>query len=264
MFLFLSKLTPLFLYPLGLACIFLLIVIFLKRGSKWIKILVSGSFALLWLGSNRWVSVSLQRSLEWQYMPPEVMPVVDVIVVLGGGTDSALYPRQIVELNGAGDRMFYASWLYHQGVAPKLLLSGSYIPWLSETKSSPAEDMGVVLEMLGVPEDALWLETKSLNTYENAVNSAEILNQKGINQIMLVTSAAHMPRSVRLFEKQGLEVIPAPTDYAVVQDTWDRLWEPSIRVQLLNLLPDAANLSGTTTALKEYLGIIVYKLRGWT
>jgi uncharacterized SAM-binding protein YcdF (DUF218 family) len=168
-----------------------------------------------------------------------------------------------VELNGAGDRMLYASWLYHQGVAPTLLLTGSYIPWLNDNESSPAKDMGEILEMLGVPEDALWFETQSLNTHENAVRSAEVLKREGVNQILLVTSATHMPRAVRLFEKQGLEVIPAPTDYAVVQETWDRLWEPSIRVQLLNFLPDASNLSGTTTALKEYLGIIVYKLRGW-
>jgi uncharacterized SAM-binding protein YcdF (DUF218 family) len=263
MTLFFSKLLPLFVYPLGLACIILLITLFLKTGTKWIKIGISVAFSQHWLGGNRWVSISLRRSLEWQYVPPEVLPSVGVIVVLGGGTESVKFPRQIVELNSAGDRMLYAGWLYHQGVAPKLLLSGGYIPWMGETTSSPAEEMGVILEMLDVPEEALLFEAESLNTYENAVKSKEILEREGINRIVLVTSATHMPRAVGLFENQGLSVIPAPTDYTVDQDTWDRLWESNIRVQLLNLLPSAHNLSGTTTALKEYIGIIMYKLRGW-
>ena len=128
MILFLSKLLPLFVYPLGLACIILLITLFLKTGTKWKEISIAVAFALLWLGGNRWVSVSLRRSLEWQYVPPDLLPVVDVIVVLGGGTESAQFPRPIVELNSAGDRMLYAGWLYHQGVAPKLLLSGDISP----------------------------------------------------------------------------------------------------------------------------------------
>lgn len=207
--------------------------------------------------------MSLRRSLEWQYLPPDPIPHSEVIVVLGGGTESMQYPRQMVEINGAGDRVLYASRLYHQGVAPRLLLSGSYIAWLSNTSSSPAEEMGVILEMLGVPEEALWLEAESRNTYENAVNSAKILNRQGISRIVLVTSAAHMPRAVGLFEKQGVEVIPAPTDYTVTQDSWEQLWEPAIRSQILNFLPDAADLAGSTAVLKEYLGILVYKLRGW-
>lgn len=221
------------------------------------------AFALLWLGGNRWVSLGLKRSLEWQYFPPETLPKVDAIVVLGGGTEAGQYPRPIVELNSAGDRVLYAGWLYHQGVAPHILLSGGYIPWMGETTSSPAEEMSVILEMLDVPDEALWLEAESRNTYENALRSKEILERKGINQIVLVTSATHMPRAVGLFEKQELIVIPAPTDYSVDQATWNHLWVPNVWIQLLNLLPSANNLSGTTTALKEYFGIIMSRLSGW-
>jgi len=55
------------------------------------------------------------------------------------------------------------------------------------------------------------LENDSENTAENAFYSAEILREKNIKTIILVTSAMHMPRSVALFEAQGLNVIPAPT-----------------------------------------------------
>jgi uncharacterized SAM-binding protein YcdF (DUF218 family) len=263
MFLFLSKLLPIFVYPLGLACIFLVVALMVKGHSKWLKRSVGLALAILWIGGNNWVSTSLVRSLEWQYLPPETVPEAPVIVVLSGGTETAQYPRQIVELNGAGDRIIYASWLYHQGAAPHMLLTGGYISWLGEHASSPAEEMAAVLGMLGVPEEAIWLESNSQNTYENAVFSAEILKREGIDRIILVTSAQHMPRSVALFEKQGLEVIPAPADYAVTQENWDYLWKPSFTAQIFNLLPGVGSLSATTLVLKEYLGMLVYSLRGW-
>ena len=139
-----------------------------------------------------------------------------MIVVLGGGTLSAQYPRQTVEVDQAGDRLIYAAQLYHQGKAEHLLLSGGRIDWIS-SGAPPAEDMAALLEMLGVPPQALWLESESRNTYENARNARLFLEPLGIRRILLVTSASHMPRSVALFEKQGFEVIPAPADFSVTQ-----------------------------------------------
>jgi uncharacterized SAM-binding protein YcdF (DUF218 family) len=73
-----------------------------------------------------------------------------------------------------------------------------------------------------------------------------------------------MPRSVGLFESQGFEVIPAPTDFSVTFEDWERLKEASPQVQLLNLFPSADNLSSVTTSLKEYLGMLFYQLQGLT
>ena len=101
----------------------------------------------------------------------------------------------------------------------------------------------------------------SRNTYENALYSRQFLQEKGINQIILVTSAFHMPRSVMLFEQQGFEVFPAPTDYGVTQDGWQRLWESNFVTQLINFFPRASYLSSTTHSLKEYLGLLVYRLK---
>ena len=220
------------------------------------------ALVVLWLGSTRWIALGMVRSLEWRYLPMTQMPSADAIVLLGGGTESAEYPRQTVELNSSGDRVLYAAWLYKQGKAPHILLSGGLIDWL-DTGNTPAEDMAVILDMMGVPKEALWLESTSRNTYENAVNSRKFLNEKGINRIILVTSALHMPRSVDLFKHQGFDVIPAPTDYSVTQAAWQRLTNPNLATQLLNLMPNIDNLSSVTRALKEYLGMLVYRLRGW-
>lgn len=263
MFVFLSKFLPLFVYPVGLGLIFLILALIFHRKPKSVKGFLITAIVILWLGGNSWVSKSLTRSLEWQYFPPKELPHADVIVVLGGGTGPAQYPRSIVELNGSGDRMVYASWLYHQGVAPKLLLTGGSISWMGERESTPADEMAEILEMLGVPREAIWLESESLNTYENALYSHAILEKESIDRIVLVTSAFHMPRSVPLFENQGFEVIPAPADYSVTQQSWDELWEFNFMTQIFNLIPTASNLENTTGALKEYIGIMIYTLRGW-
>jgi len=262
MFVFLSKLLPIFIYPLGLAVILLVAALLLRRYPRWGQICLLASLGILLVASNTWVPTALTRALEWQYLSLESYPQTEVIVVLGGSTASAQYPRQIVEISGAGNRLLYAAHLYHDGIAPNLLLTGGTIDWMNE-REPPARDMAEILRMLGVPENALWYETESRNTYENARFTRQILSEKGIDRIILVTSAMHMPRAAALFEKQGFEVISAPTDYNVTQADWERLWEPNLTTQLFNLLPSVGNLSDTTSALKEYIGILIYGLRGW-
>ena len=82
-----------------------------------------------------------------------------------------------------------------------------------ESGDSPAEDMAVLLEMMGVPRQAMMFEDQSRNTAESAHAAWEFLSAQNIRRIILVTSAEHMPRSVALFEKEGFEVVPAPTDF---------------------------------------------------
>jgi uncharacterized SAM-binding protein YcdF (DUF218 family) len=143
--------------------------------------------------------------------------------------------------------------------APKILLSGGRIDWLDLSTSAPADEMADILMLMGIPEEALIREDRSLNTYENAVYSAEILREMDIHRVLLVTSAMHMPRSVGLFQHQGIEVIPAPTDFKVTQNDRDAGWQSV----LINLFPDVSNLNQTTAVIKEYIGILVYRIRGW-
>jgi uncharacterized SAM-binding protein YcdF (DUF218 family) len=265
MFVFLSKFLPQWVYPLGIVCILLVLGILLQRHAKLRNSAILVALVILLLGSNRWVSMALVRGLEWQYLPPANIPNTDVIVLLGGGTESQDYPRPSVEVNGAGDRVLYAAYLYKQGKAPHILLSGGSIAWMGTHTSTPAQEMAEILKLTDVPETALWLQNKSQNTYEDALYSAIMLKEKKINRIILVTSAAHMPRSVALFKAQGLDVIPAPTDYSVTESEWKSAFnDPSIQNLLVSLVPSVGNLSATTGVLKEDLGLWVYQLRGWT
>ncbi len=261
MFLLLSKLLPILVYPLSLAGILLALALLLRK-KKWRTRVLALSLAILWLGGNRWVSAALVKSLEWQYLPPSPLPPAEAIVILGGGTAPAQFPRPMVEVEDAGDRVLYGAMLYRQGAAPLVVVTGGKLPWTA-TESNGARNMTALLTFLGVPQEAILLEERSANTYQNAVFTRQVLEPLGIRRILLVTSAMHMPRSVMLFEKQGFEVIPAPTDFRVtvsgVQKPLSETWPDWV----LGLFPSADNLNETTLAIKEYLGILVYRLRGW-
>ncbi|PID86982.1 MAG: hypothetical protein CSA11_04855 [Chloroflexi bacterium] len=268
MFVYFSKLLPPFIYPVGLVLALIIGGLLLSRKHRrwrWSRLVLIVAFLLLWLSSTRWVAYTITRSLEWQYLPAEPLPEAEAIVVLGGGVNFQSSPRPLPEVNQAGDRMIYGAWLYNQGYADTVLLSGGVVPWLGPDAgvTTEAQSMAELMMMLNVPEEAFLLEEESRNTYENALYAREIMDRVGLNKILLVTSAAHMPRSVRLFEAQGFEVIPAPTDFRVTEADWQFLFDAKPIEQVFHWIPDAHNLYVTTVMLKEYVGMVVYAWRGW-
>jgi len=263
MFVFISKVLPQLVYPVGLIGLLILAAILFYRRTRLQVTLLAIALAILLVGGNRYVALGLARSLESRIQAPDQIARADAIVVLGGGTEAQAPPRRTVEISGAGDRVLYAAKLYRDGLAPAILVSGGYINWLSDRPSTPAQEMVEILTFVGVPESAIWLQEKSNNTHEDAIYSSEILKEKGITKIILVTSAAHMPRSYALFAAQGLEVIPAPTDYLVPDYFWDDFRKGDVASILVNFIPSASSLSTVTACLKEYLGMLVYSLQGW-
>lgn len=262
MFLFLSKLIPLFFYPLGLNCLLLLIaLVLLWRKPRLAAIPIALSLIVLLLSSNAWVSNWLVRSLEYQHRPMSVLPKADAIVVLGGSTKPPFPPRPWVEVSEEGDRVLYGARLYREGKAPKVILSGGRIDWYGSGPSESA-DMAELVKAMGVPETAILEDPTSLNTRENAVNVEQILKQNNLKRVLLITSAMHMPRSLRIFQKLGIDAVPAPTDF-LTSDRDQEEFQGSAQAMVLSLLPEADRLRNTTRALKEYVGLVVYWLRGW-
>jgi uncharacterized SAM-binding protein YcdF (DUF218 family) len=80
---------------------------------------------------------------------------------------------------------------------------------------SEAEDMRELLEMVGVPADAIILETDASNTHQHAKNLQALFRERNFQRVLLVTSAMHMPRAMGVFKKDcaDVEFIPAPTDF---------------------------------------------------
>ncbi len=261
MFLYLSKLLPLLIYPLGLSCVLLLAA--LLSFWRWRRLSFACSataLLLLLLSSHSSLSSDLIRSLEWRYRPEAAtLPRVDAIVVLGGGTKPPLPPRPWVEVAEEGDRILYGAKLYREGHAPWLIVTGGRAAWLGAGGPPESEDMVSLAEAMGVPRRAILTDSSSLNTYENARNVKVILRQKGLQQVLLVTSALHMPRALAIFDKQKIPAFPAPTDYLVVESQARKNFWAS----LLDWLPEAESLRNTTRALKEYVGLGIYRLKGW-
>jgi uncharacterized SAM-binding protein YcdF (DUF218 family) len=212
---------------------------------------------LLYISSTELVSQALTRSLEFQNLPTEIAPA-DAIVVLGGATKPAQAPRILPEVSEAGDRVIYAAKLYKDGKAPKIILSGGRVTWKAET-GSESSDMAILLDLLGVPRRAILEDPTSLNTRQNAINVQQIVDREQFKKLILITSAVHMPRSLAIFRRLGMDVAPAPTDFYTTQADQ----QPNAQGRLLSLLPDAEPLFITSRSLKEYVGLFVYWLRGW-
>lgn len=204
----------------------------------------------LYLCSTALVADGLMASLERNY-PPRALsatPEADAIVLLGGATRGDTHMGTLGDMNQQADRLVHAVALYKAGRAPLVLLSGGGQPG----ERPEAELMRDILLVMGIPDGALLLERVSRNTHDNAVNSARLLEARGMRTILLVTSAFHMRRAEALFAAQGLQVIPAPTDYQRL------VMEPV----LPRWLPTVDDLARSTHALREHAGYWVYSLQG--
>ncbi len=255
---FLTKVLAQLVYPLSFSLMLSTVAgLLLWRG--WRRLggaCLSIAIVWLWLCSTPVFSGILRASLEQSYpaVPIQELPKADAILVLGGGLKSAMPPQRLtLNLEAAADRVWYAAQLYKAGKASWIVAIGGSLPW-GEMGQPEAYAMAELLHDLGVPETAILLETESLNTHQNAKNSQPILESNHIHSSLLVTSALHMPRALRTFRSAGIQVLPATVDYEIVAVA---------RRTLLDGLPDAQALDGSTRALKEYLGTWTYRVLGY-
>ena len=140
-------------------------------------------------------------------------------------------------------RLRYGAWLHRATGVPLLTTGGVALP----VREPLGELMARTLrEEFVVPVE--WVETRSRNTFENAKYSAEILRRAGVHKIYLVTTASHMWRSKTAFEKMGLEVVPAPTDFS------------EFPLEPADFLPTAEALDESATVIYEVVGMLWYRL----
>ena len=243
--------------PLSAALSALLVLLLLwsltRRGAFLVAMIVV--MGLLWLLATPWASHNLQSLIESQAgeVSAEQLPKTDAIVVLGGTLTPPASPGHDANLSAAADRLVYAARLYQLRKSPIILISGGNA---TGTGAMDAESVhaAALLRSWGIPADAILTETESVNTYENAVYTKLMLDQHSLKSILLVTSALHMPRALATFESAGVQAIPAATDFE------SRLPAAS-GMEAWIAAPGA--LEGTSRALKEYFGRLVYRQRGW-
>lgn len=214
--------------------------------------------SLLWLTSFVSLMVLLYPVGDWlieplerQYSQPITMPEqVDGIILLGGGEDlKRSLSWQVAELGLAADRYVATKKLADlYSNVPVYFTGGSGSLRLQNTKGE-ASVAEVLLTDLDIAKERLVLETQSRNTYENFMLLKPLLATKG--RYLLVTSAFHMPRSVAIAEKVGIDVIPYPVDY--------RSNRADMRYIELDLFD---HLKSLEPAVSEWIGLFAYRLSG--
>ena len=255
--LYIQKIIALLAYPLDLSLVIVIGAgLLLWLGKRRIGLLAL-AIAIIWLWS--WslpvTSEAVQLTLEHSFhdRPVAQMPSADAIVVLGGGTMPSDQPRYpYPNLGAASDRSWEAARLYQAGKAPLIIAAGGRMPWHGQGPSEAAA-MRKFLVALGVPSKAVVLEKHSLTTHQNAIDVKPKLKRRGLKRVLLVTSSWHMRRALATFHAAGINAVPAPTDFNV-RHVPDRL---------LSWLPKAHALAGSSRAIKEYVGLAYYWLRGW-
>jgi uncharacterized SAM-binding protein YcdF (DUF218 family) len=193
------------------------------------------AFLVLSLGP---ISSLARATLESQYPRLEQRPAdAQAIVVLEGGVGDSILRCEL------------AAKLYRQGVPCPVVISSA-----PDTPSfSLVQAMREHLLLMGVQPSDLIEDSDARNTYENAVRSRVLLEPRGIQKLLLVTDALHLPRAVACFRKQGFEVIPAGCDY-------DR--SSAGTPLILRCLPSARAAVDCDYVAQEWLGLVWYHAQG--
>jgi uncharacterized SAM-binding protein YcdF (DUF218 family) len=212
---------------------------------KWIRAAsIAGIFLWAW-SPAAWLA---SRTLERNYRPGRPAGAADAIVVL---SDNTLWPDpslpEPVLGEGTYTRCRYAAWLYRNGPALPILVTG-----IAPHFGSVAQVMKRELEGEGVPAGMIWTEDESTSTFENAAFSARILRRQRAGSILLVTEAYHMRRAELSFRKQGLTVIPAPCAFRTYRFRW----------KIAEVFPNATAIRENDDALHEWIGLLWYRIRG--
>ena len=181
-----------------------------RKKEKRLAAMLAALVFVFYLLCTHLVSERLMGALEGAYQPPE-NPQGDCVIMLGGGAfpDTPDVSGQGTLCSSPANRLLTAVRLQKKLDVP-IILSGGQV---YSDSGQEAVIASRILKDLGVPEDKIIVEGKSINTTQNAQFSTELMRQHGLEKPVLVTSAFHMRRSVLNFAKCGVEVTAYPADY---------------------------------------------------
>ena len=252
MALYISKLIgELLLPPANILLLLVVSIILLKYSIAWAKRILIATTSLFFLLTLPITAMSLMSLIE-DYPALDNNTIMNssaqAIVILGGGryADTPEYSGDTVS-GSTMERLRYGAHLHRQNRLPILVTGGSPL----EPRIPEAQLMANTLinELSIKPR---WIEGESRTTAENALFSKALMERDNITEVFLVTHAWHLYRAVRMFEKQGIQVIPAPTAFSGLKSS-----SPDFG----DFIPNAAAMRTSYYALHELLGQIWYKLR---
>ncbi|MFY8108320.1 MAG: YdcF family protein [Bacteroidia bacterium] len=253
MFYFLSKVLYGIVAPVSLVLI-MFIIYFISGIKKWIY----WAFGLMLFFSNPFIA---QTVMGWYEIDPiriEKGKKYDGIIILGGFISNVdVDGENRAVFSDGNDRMMQALYLFKNKVSNRIIYTAGRDTIF--TKYSPEALLGKeYLMKSGIPDTCIWAEIRSINTFENAYLTKEMLQKKDPNwkkkEYLILTSAFHMRRAMACFEKQGFQVTAYSTDMRSSRS----------KFSVLNtIMPTYGGFEIWTFLLKEWIGLVVYQLKGY-
>ncbi|MDP3245033.1 MAG: YdcF family protein [bacterium] len=237
-------------------CLLVISIVVLKSSRKqprlrigWYILVISS--ALLFIFSLPAFSSFLIFTLENQIAPATIEKIenLDAVVVLGGGVQITSGLRLQTEATGATySRLSQGVDVFKESGAKLLILSGAS----EEEEEADAAVMKRIAINLGVPEEKIITEPLSRNTAEHALELKRLLPTIDVQQVGVVTSALHMPRTMKIFKEQltGTNITFIPVSFTYTSG-----------LTLKKFIPSESALSSTTAAFHEWIGMLWYYLR---
>lgn len=220
------------------------LVALLSRRSRRIAIFLLGTGAALYIvfgvgPVSYWLLGRLEQRHPAIHSFDHLRDIGTIVILTGHAEPDPYFPISSAARSSTAFRIMEAARLWKVFPEKQILISGFEMA---------AGIMKKVLVSLGVPESQISIEGRSGNTYESAVNIQKIM---GGRSFILVTSAGHMPRTMGVFRKLGMNPVPAPADYQTGQRCMDA-----------HFFPTPSHLGYSDLAIHEYLGILWYRLKG--
>ncbi|MDO8581276.1 MAG: YdcF family protein [bacterium] len=261
MFLFIKLLTPIFFSPLVFVVAIGAGFFFYRRNKKYGRWIIVASLIMLYALSTEIVARSLVTSLERRVssVATDMIPAdVSAIVVLAGGADKKDAYHPFAELGGVSWRRLWQGIVLYRvlnGRIPLLYSGGSGNPF------DPVSDEAVLAKeyavSAGIPAEQFLIESSSRNTAESGRAIKTILESAFPKQtpkrIVLVTSAWHMPRSLAIMQRVGIDALPYSADFRGGVS----------RISFEDFFPSNGSFVASFFALHEWIGIVGYRILGW-
>ena len=242
---YINKILPIIVSPLGLIIILLFFGVFRKRMLPSMIALI-----LLIILSLPIVSRQLIKFLEQGYtlISPNNVDTADTVIVLSGMIRTIKQNNEIYyEFSDAVDRVFAGIELLKLNKAQKIILTRGKLPW--SLGMPEGEFLAQFVKSQGINKNQVILTEVVQNTNDEAIAVSKILPKN--SKIILVTSAFHMPRAKTVFENQNLKVIPYAVDFRLDEKKMD----------VLDFLPQANAFKDSSFYFREIIGRAYYSLR---
>jgi uncharacterized SAM-binding protein YcdF (DUF218 family) len=234
------------LLVLALVLGLLLYAVGLNRSGGGLVVFVTALFVVAGVFPvGAWVAGPLER----RFPEPALPQKIDGIILLGGAVNiRATQAHGKVAINDLAGRLTDTLTLARRYPDAPVVISGgdaSIIPiGLTEAEATRS-----LFSNLGLDPHRVVIEARSRNTFENAVDSKQLVDPKPGQVWVLITSAMDMPRAVGCFRHVGWDVLPYPADYHVIPGA---RWSLSVE----------GSLGGLDWALHEWEGLVAYRLLG--